>query len=179
MTETAARPQVGAATCPAPDLEPPVVTAVRFMNLIEIIAHLAGRISHLECRTDEAGIPYRPDLLPDAGSFGNFYSVDHGVYREVAGPATYPQHANGHAPAGPPEAARLPRHLSYITGTYDIRIGYAELTVIMDKVFEVWDMLKLDATDEGIGDGFSELAEHVAYLRAFTGWGGVAGKYLR
>jgi hypothetical protein len=89
------------------------------------------------------------------------------------------QDANGHAPAGPWEAARPGRHLSYITGEYDIRIGYAELTVIMDKVFEVWDMLKLDATDERIGDGFSELVEHVADLRAFTGWGGVAGKYLR
>lgn len=72
-----------------------------------------------------------------------------------------------------------PRHLSYLTGEYDIRIGYAELTEIMDRVFEVWDSLKLDAADELIGDGFSELVEHIMGLRAHTGWGGVAGKYLR
>jgi len=94
MTETDARPQeanghrpVAVSWCrpPSGDLEPPVVTAARFMNLIEIIAHLEGRISHLESRVDEAGIPYRPDLLPDAGSFGNCYSADYGVCPSVTG----------------------------------------------------------------------------------------------
>ena len=88
---------------------------------------------------------------------------------------TRPIDGNGHVPDDAPP----PRHLSYITGEYDIRIGYAELTEIIDMVFEVWDSLKLDATNEQIGDGFSELVEHIVGLREFTGWGGVAGKYLQ
>ena len=48
----------------------------------------------------------------------------------------------------------------------------------MDKVFEVWDSLKLDAANERIGDGFNSLVEHIAALREWTGWGGIPGKYL-
>jgi hypothetical protein len=82
MTETAARPQHANGHAPAASpgaLEPPVVTAVRFTNLIEIIAHLADRVSHLEARVDESGIPYRPDLLPGPDSFRNTCCVDCGV----------------------------------------------------------------------------------------------------
>jgi hypothetical protein len=70
------------------------------------------------------------------------------------------------------------RHFSYATEQYSIQVGFDELTEIMDKVFEVWDSLKLDATNERIGDGFNELVEHIAGLREWTGWGGIPWKYL-
>jgi hypothetical protein len=76
-------------------------------------------------------------------------------------------------------AARPRRHLSYLTCEWSVELDYAALTDLMDHVFDLWDMLNLDATDEKIGDGFSALVEHIARLRDFTGWGGVPGKYLR
>ncbi len=67
-------------------------------------------------------------------------------------------------------AAAPPRSLSYLTGEYSIQLDYAGLTSLMDEVFALWDSLKLDATDEKIGEAFGALVEHVAYLRSFTGW---------
>ena len=64
------------------DLEPPVVTAPRFMNLIEIVSHMADRIAYLESRIDEYDIPdYREiGLEPKPGhSFRFDYSIEHGV----------------------------------------------------------------------------------------------------
>jgi hypothetical protein len=87
-----------------------------------------------------------------------------------------PSGLNGHAPASPPEAARPPRHLSYITGEYSIRLGYAELTIIMDAIYDVWDSLETSGTmDNKAGDMVEALLERVAGLRNQTGWAGVPG----
>lgn len=79
MTETAARPPVNAGQIRQH------LTDSAAGHLLEIIAHLEGRISHLETRVDEAGIPYRPDLMPDPGSFDHCYSADRGVCPSVTG----------------------------------------------------------------------------------------------
>lgn len=70
------------------------------------------------------------------------------------------------------------RHFSKITGKYSVDIGYDDLTSIMDMVFTVWDSLRLDATDDKIGDAFKGLVEHVESFRQWTGWGGVPGEYV-
>jgi hypothetical protein len=75
-------------------------------------------------------------------------------------------------------AKRRSTSYSKITGETTIHIGYAELTEVMDMVFGVWDSLKLDATDERIGERFNDLVEHLDGLREWTGWGGVPGKLL-
>jgi hypothetical protein len=76
-----------------------------------------------------------------------------------------------------PGKCPYPRSLSYATWEYSIQLDYAGLTKLMDHVFEVWDLLNLDAKDQKIGDAFEGLIEHVAELREWTGWGGVAGTY--
>ena len=96
---------------------------------------------------------------------------------------------NGHAPDDTP-AGRHPDGTcwecllgrpscsrSKLTSEYSIELNYDGLTALMDRVFAVWDSLKLDATDEEIGNGFEALVGHVAYLREWTGWGGVPGIY--
>jgi post-segregation antitoxin (ccd killing protein) len=104
--------------------------------------------------------------------------------------ATRPQDANGHAPAeANPDPDRgqgrdLPTgcpvgSLSCITGEYSVHLGYAELTDLMDEVFDLWDRVEAAGTTTVIGDGFDDLIAHVERLRSWTGWGGVAGKYLR
>lgn len=94
---------------------------------------------------------------------------------QPAEPGTY-QHLLPGA-AGPPRCP-YSRHLSRITNEYTIQVGYKELSDIADRIVEVWDMLRLDATDEKIGTGFEALLAHVDSLREWTGWGGVPGKYV-
>jgi hypothetical protein len=61
-------------------LEPPVVTAARFVHLMEIVSHMADRIAYLELRIDEYDIPDYRELEPEPGeSFRYFYPIDHGV----------------------------------------------------------------------------------------------------
>lgn len=81
-----------------------------------------------------------------------------------------------------PEAApcKYPRHLSYVTWEYSIRIGYAELTGILDRIGALWDHLEDTGTmDNPAGDMFEALLDHIAGMREHTGWGGVPGKFTR
>jgi hypothetical protein len=84
---------------------------------------------------------------------------------------------NGHVPDDTPPRCPYSRMLSYITWQYSISLDYDGLTALMDEVFAVWDSLKLDATNEEIGNGFERLVGHVAELRQWTGWAGVPGIY--
>lgn len=80
-----------------------------------------------------------------------------------------------------PEAApcKYPRHLSYVTWEYSIRIGYADLTELMDEVCDLWDRVEAEGTTTVIGDGFEDLIAHIGRLRDWTGWDGVPGEFLR
>lgn len=78
---------------------------------------------------------------------------------------------------GPPARCPYPRSRSKLTCEWSISLDYAGLTELMDHVFDLWDMLNLDATDERIGDGFEGLVTHISELRQWTGWAGVPGIY--
>lgn len=80
-----------------------------------------------------------------------------------------------------PEAApcKYPRHLSYVTWEYSIRVGYADLTELMDEVCDLWDRVEAEGTTTVIGDGFEALLDHVKEMREYTGWDGVPGKFTR
>ena len=88
--------------------------------------------------------------------------------------AARPQDANGHAPPGCPVGS-----LSCITGEYSDELDYAGLSTLMDEVFAVWDAVEAARPADEIGDLFEVAIMHIGRLRDFTGWGGVAGKYLR
>lgn len=74
-------------------------------------------------------------------------------------------------------ATRPTTFFSYLTGEYSVEFTWDDLTSLMDEVFAVWDSLKLDRTDEAIGNGFDALVGHIAALREWTGWGWVPEKF--
>jgi hypothetical protein len=60
--------------------------------------------------------------------------------------------------------------LSYVTREYSIRLGYADLTRIMDLVYRVWEhMERAGVTDEKSAGMFGDLVEHIGFLREWTG----------
>jgi len=82
-------------------------------------------------------------------------------------------------PAAPPPCP-FGRRLSYATGQYAIMFGYEDLTRVMERILDIWDRLEdRGAVDEEAGDMFEALLGHLGQTRAWTGWGGVPGKYLR
>ncbi len=91
----------------------------------------------------------------------------------------YGGHPCAGMPAAPPPCP-FGRRLSYATGQYSIMFGYEDLTRIMERILDIWDHLEnRHVVDEEAGDMFESLLGHLDQTRAWTGWGGVPGKFLR
>lgn len=81
-------------------------------------------------------------------------------------------------PAAPP-LCPFGRHHTF-DGQTSIVFGYADLTAVMDRVFDIWDHLERSGVmDNEAGDLFEGLLGHLEMTRRWTGWSGVPGKYLR
>jgi len=86
---------------------------------------------------------------------------------------------NGHTPdSPPPPRCPFPRSFSYVTEQYSIELDYAAFDTLSAAVYDVWEATEQGKDQNVIGDMFEALLERIDAMQAWTGWGGIPGKYL-